>query len=48
VTRIEAVEGQMAGAEIFDLNGRRIQSLDLAPAGVYVIKQGNRQIKVRK
>ena len=48
VTGIEDIKGQVSGAEIFDLNGQRIQSLEQAPAGVYVIQQGNKRMKVRK
>lgn len=41
-------DGLPVGAEVFDLSGRRVTSFETAPAGTYVIKQGNKQFKVRK
>lgn len=47
-TPLQTIEGGFTtDADIFDLNGRRIQSLDTAPSGIYVIKKGNKQIKVK-
>jgi hypothetical protein len=40
--------GEESEAPIYDLSGRRFQNLDAAPAGIYVIRQGDRQYKVRK
>jgi hypothetical protein len=48
VTAISAIGELDANAEVFDLSGRRIPSFDAAPSGIYVIKQGNKQFKVRK
>ena len=47
-TPLQTIKGGFTtDADIFDLNGRRIPSLDTAPAGIYVIKKGNKQIKVK-
>ena len=48
VTAIGNVGGIAPDAEIYDPSGRRIQSLHSAPSGVYVIKQGNKQYKIKK
>ncbi|MBR6031905.1 MAG: leucine-rich repeat protein [Bacteroidaceae bacterium] len=48
-TPLQTIEGGFTtDADIFDLSGRRIPSLETAPAGIYVIKKGNKQFKVRK
>ena len=48
VTALSSVDDVTSDAEIFDLSGRRILSLENAPAGVYVVKQGNKQFKIKK
>ena len=48
VTSIDALDANAADVEVYDISGRRIQSLENAPTGVYVIKQGNKQFKIKK
>ena len=44
----ELTDDALNKATIYDLSGRRITSLKSAPSGVYVIKRGNKQYKIKK
>jgi len=46
--RMDNGQWTMDDAAIYDLGGRLIPSWKDAPSGVYVIKRGNKQWKVRK
>ncbi len=47
VTSISEMENE-EWTEVYDVQGRRITSLKNAPSGVYIIKQGNKQFKIKK
>ena len=48
VTAIDAIDITAGDIEVYDISGRRVLSLETAPTGVYVIKKGNKQFKIKK
>ena len=48
VTAIDTIDITAGDIEAYDISGRRVLSLGTAPTGVYVIKKGNKQFKIKK